>query len=282
MTLEDLKTADWSDITSGTYASPRDVLTQLRELAFKTDTTSVTVNSVGEEICHQGDVFETTARTIPYFIELLRSTLPSHQCLHKDLLMSLAGFYTLCQGADYNLYKETQITERAEARQRITLEVRNAIRLGCEVYLACCDDPRSDVQRAAFLLLGDLKEEAGFFLPSLRERIATGITPAQKPALFFCYARLAPFAERQSVLLPRFLDTEETFLVRVVLAFILSETEEDKLFPLLSGLPCPGQDQIPFSVREFMEKFVARGDSTRTRLWNPLLNCVTPNGVISP
>lgn len=280
MSFEDLKTADWSDITSGTYVSPREVLIQLWQLVFKTDTTSVTVNSLSEEICHQGDVFDTTVRTIPYFIELLRSMTRSHQRLHQDLLMSLAGFYTLCAGADYNLSGETQAAERAEARHRITLQVRNAIRQGRTVYLSCCNDPRLDVQRTALLLIGCLKEEADFFLPYLSERI-TETTLADKSALFFCYARLAAFEERQSVLLPCFLNTKAPFPVRVVLAFILGETEDDKLFPLISGFPCPEQVQIPSSVREFLETYAAPDNAKQYWRCPPLLDCVMPNQVTS-
>ena len=253
MSIESLKTDDWSDITSGVYGPPDEVLAQLKKLVFETDNVSFTVTEFCNEIYHQGDVYETTIRAIPYLIELIRSPAKPHQRLHADLLGGLAFFYTGC-GVDYN---HTHDLDEAPSVSDITHRVEEAVRQGISVYLNCCNDPRREVQRAAILLLGCLQEDAESLLPYVRARVKTETDPVQRAALFFCYGRLARQEERATVLYPHFADTEEPPAVRMMLALILGETEDALLSSVLSGRFYTEQDAILEVVHEYLEKIIA-------------------------
>lgn len=254
MTLEQLQTEDWSDITSGTYGPPDEVLASLQQLAFHTEDVSFTTDEFCCEIYHQGDVYETTVRAIPYLIELIRSPAKPHQRLHADLLVGLAFFYTGC-GVDY--YRPHALGETRSVPD-ITLQVETAVRQGLDTYLTCCSDSRQEVQLAALVLLGCLQEDAEYILPYVKARIKMETAPVQRAALFFCYGRLASSEERETVLYAHFADTEELPAVRMMLALTLGETEENLLSTVLSSRFYTTQHAIQEAVHEYLKPIIAQ------------------------
>lgn len=248
VTLDDLKTAGWSDIRSGCYGSPEEVIELLSLLSFDSEDPRIdAVSEFGGSVYHQGDVYETTARAIPYVVEIIRSSEKRHLRLHAELLGWLAIFFG---GVGVNYYKKPRETET------VIRDVRQAVVAGLPAYLARLDDTRGDVRRMVLLLLGCLHNESQQILPLVQERYSVAINPVDRAAMLFCVGRLSP-TDRQTLLFPRFTSLGEDEIVRLMVAINLAENKDDPLNPTLSKSFADDEPESPEEVRSYLRQILA-------------------------
>lgn len=265
ISLDDLKTADWSDIESGVYGTHEEVLEYLRILAFDPQSEDV-FEDLFTAIYHQGDVYETTARAIPYLIEILRSEEVAHREFHARLLLAFAFFYG-GGGVDYHL------TPRGASH--ITTPVQTAITDGLADYSSKLLDSSADIRFAALLLLGAISERSAGILPDVYKHLDGTIEPMERAASIFCIGRLLSDNEKINFLSPFFRDEDEIKITRVLSALLLAESANSPLPSHIGGVPVA----IPSPVRDesiafLQRKLLSYGEDSFAQLekdWNSVV-----------
>ena len=160
MTLDGLDDIDWRSLTHA-YGPADDVPEVLRALASGKASAEDTASIFWGNVWHQGTVYEATAYTVPFLIELLGDEKIGDREWLLLLLRSLASgsSYLDVHGPMPNQEPQAFETARQEEKGWVST-AREAVREGIPLYLTLLSAEAPAVRTTAAYLLSEFPSEA--------------------------------------------------------------------------------------------------------------------------
>lgn len=174
--LEGLDRIDWSQL-SHAYGEASDVPDLIRTIAYgNTSEKDEAYNSLYGNIWHQGTVYEATAYTVPFFIEMLDNPNVDGKDGILELLQLLAsgsGYLEVHQHLDDNPKQIDSERNRKIIEKEVNHVKRayDAVVSGYETYIKLLDDQNIDVKIEASWLLSICGEHQVIIEPILRQKL---------------------------------------------------------------------------------------------------------------
>jgi hypothetical protein len=196
--LEGLDAIDWSELTHA-YGSAQDVPGLLRDLA---DGSQEAISIFYGNIWHQGTVYEATAPTVPFLLEILADPGCACRCGILALLGQLAtGSSYLAAHQDLEWYRNERNTDefrgQVQREHQWVRDARAAVVAGTPVYLRLVEDPAPDVRATAPTVLAVCAERVAEIEPVLRQRIRIEPDPVARASAVLGLGGLWARAERR-------------------------------------------------------------------------------------
>lgn len=185
--LEGLDKISWGSL-SHAYGPAADVPETLRALASGRMGAGEAVEEFWGNIWHQGTVYEATAHTVPFLLELLQSSAIEGR---EWLLLLLAS---LASGSSYRdvhgnrlLPEEPEAFEKGRQRELVWVEeAHRAVGEGVTLYLSLLESREANVRTTAAHVLSCFPERREAILPTLRQRLSHERDRDAQASLMLC------------------------------------------------------------------------------------------------
>ncbi len=228
--LESLDTVNWS-LLEHAYGPADDVPDLIRALTSPLhETRRRTFRTLYSNIYHQGTVYEATAFTVPFFLELLQGQDVQCKAEILVLLAHLARGYSYIeqhQDLEFTFTKEErsspEFAERLRKEQTWVKNAHEAVGKGFPLYLDLLRHADPMIRMSAAYILARFQEHAARSRPALLSSLRSESDPSAKAGILLS---LSALSEHDSPLLNLFMEMmhdSEPRLVRVIAAMQLAQ-----------------------------------------------------------
>ncbi len=232
--LESLDTVNWS-LLEHAYGPADDVPDLIRALTSPLyETRRRTFRTLYSNIYHQGTVYEATAFTVPFFLELLQEQDVQCKAEILVLLAHLARGYSYIeqhQDLEFTFTKEErsspEFAERLRKEQTWVKNAHEAVGKGFSLYLDLLRHADAMIRMSAAYILSCFQEYAARSWPALLSSLRSESDPSAKAGILLS---LSALSEHDSSLLNLFMEMmhgSEPRLVRVIAAMQLARLTRD-------------------------------------------------------